>query len=92
MGRPEDLDAERRRIVRRLAFLTWGLRILAGLLAVGGGAILAWMLSLTGMPFVRTWVNVSLLLILVPVAVHLWPGRKPWRKGEDGAPDEGGDP
>jgi hypothetical protein len=84
MGRPEDLDEERRRIVRRLTLLTWGARLLALLLAVGGGAILAWMLSLTGMPFMRTWLNASLLLILVPVGVHLWPGPKPWRKDEDG--------
>ncbi len=80
---PDDFDAERRRIVRKLEWLTWGARILAVLLAVGGGALLAWMLTLAGLPFFRTWLNVSLLLILVPLAVHLWPGPKPWEKDDD---------
>ena len=83
MTSPEDFDAERRKIVRKLGLLTWGARGLALLLAVGGGALLAWMLSLAGLPFLRTWVNVSLLLILVPVAVHLWPGPKPWERTDE---------
>ena len=78
MPRPEDFDEERRRIVRRVGRLVWGARVLAVLLAVGGGALLAWMLTLAGFPFLRTWLNVSLLLILIPVGVHLWPGPKPW--------------
>ena len=81
--RPEDFDAERRKIVRKLGFLTWGARLLAVLLALGGGALLAWMLSLAGFPFMRTWLNVSLLLILIPIGVHLWPGPKPWEKDDD---------
>ncbi|MFO7892989.1 MAG: hypothetical protein R6U63_04580 [Longimicrobiales bacterium] len=83
MSGPEDFDAERRRIVRKLALLTWGARALAVLLAVGGGALLAWILTGAGFSFMRTWLNVSLLLILVPIAVHLWPGPKPWEKDDE---------
>lgn len=83
MSGPGDYDAERRKIIRKLAWLTWGARLLAVLLAVGGGALLAWMLTLAGLPFLRTWLNVSLLLLLVPIAVHLWPGPKPWKKDDE---------
>ena len=81
--RPDDFDAERRRIVRRVAWMVWSARIAAVLLAIGGGALLAWILSLGGFPFLRTWLNVSLLLILAPIAVHLWPGPKPWEKKDE---------
>lgn len=85
MSEPEDFDAERKKIVRKLGLLTWGMRGLAVLLAAAGGALLAWILIGAGFPFLRTWVNVSLLLLAIPVAVHLWPGPKPWeRDDEDG--------
>lgn len=79
----EELDAERRRIVRKLALLTWGARVLAVLLALGAGALAAWILTGAGLPFIRTWLTLSTLLIAVPVAVHLWPGPRPWEKDEE---------
>jgi uncharacterized membrane protein len=74
---PEDFDAERRRIIRQVGFLTWGVAVLAVILAVGGGAVLAWLLIGAGFPFLRTWLIVSLLLLGIPAAVHLWPGPGP---------------
>mgnify|MGYP001048680419 CR=1 FL=1 len=83
MSGPEDLDQERRRIVRKVRLLTWGVAGLAVLLAIGGGALLAWFLTGAGFPFLRTWVILSLLLLAVPGLVHLWPGPRPWEAGGD---------
>lgn len=77
MTSPEDFDRERRRILRRMDLITWGLGAAAVLLAVAGGALLAWIFTGAGFPFLRTWLIASLLLLLVPVAVHVapWPRR-----------------
>ena len=40
-----DFDAQRRRIVRRITLLTWSLWGAVAVLALGGGALLAWLLS-----------------------------------------------
>lgn len=83
-----DFDAERKRIVRKVGFLTWGVAGLAGLLAVGGGALLAWILTGAGFPFTRTWLILTLLLLGIPALVHLWPGPRPWVKNEGEKDDE----
>ena len=83
MTGPEDLDAERRRIVRKVRLLTWGVAALAVLLAIGGGALLALLLTGAGFAFLRTWVILSVLLLAVPGLVHLWPGPKPWEGKDD---------
>ncbi|NIP80764.1 MAG: hypothetical protein GWM90_16725 [Gemmatimonadetes bacterium] len=80
MTSPEDLDAERKRIVRKLGLLTWGLIAAAVLLAVAGGALLAWIFTGAGYPFLRTWLIVTLLLLAIPAAVHL----APWPRKKDG--------
>lgn len=74
----DEEDRERRRILRRITLLTWGLAAAAVVLAVAGGALVAWFFSLSGFPFVRTWIIMSLLLLLVPITVHVapWPRRK----------------
>lgn len=82
---PEDYDRERRRIIRQISFLTWGLTGGAIFFAILGGALLAWIFTGAGLPFLRTWLIVSLLLLAIPLAVHLAP--KPWKRGADD--DEG---
>lgn len=82
MNRPEDLDQERRRIVRKISLISWGLAGAAVVLAVGGGALLAWIFTGAGYPFLRTWLTVSVLLLAVPLAVHLAPWPRP-RDGDD---------
>lgn len=79
MKRPEDFDEERRRIVRQVGLITWGLAAAAVVLAVAGGALLAWIFTGAGFPFRRTWLIVSLLLLAIPAAVHLAPR---WGKRE----------
>ena len=83
MKRPEDFDEERRRIVRQVGLISWGLAGAAVLLAVLGGALLAWIFTGAGYPFLRTWLLVSLLLLLIPVAVHLAPWPRPKDEGDD---------
>ena len=82
MSGPEEQDRERRRIIRRITLITWGLGAAAVVLAVLGGALLAWVLMGAGWPFLRSWLIISLLLLLVPLAVHLAPWPKGKRDGE----------
>lgn len=81
MKTPRDYDAERRRIIRQLSVLTWGLVGGALFFAVLGGALVAWILTGAGMPFLRTWLIVSLLLLTIPLTLHVAP--KPWRRKRD---------
>lgn len=83
---PEDYDEERRRIIHQISVLTCGLTAGAVFFAVLGGALLAWIFTGAGLPFFRTWLIVSVLLLAVPAAVHLAP--RPWRKDDAGTPDE----
>jgi uncharacterized membrane protein len=78
MKSPEEFDRDRRRIVRKISLISWGLAVGAGVMAVIGGALLAWILIGAGFPFLRTWLIVSLLLLAIPAAVHLspWPRKK----------------
>jgi hypothetical protein len=84
MKSPEDYDEERRRIIRQISVLTWGLTAGAIFFAILGGLLLGWILTGAGLPFFRTWLIVSLLLLAIPLGVHLAP--KPWRKDEDEEP------
>lgn len=78
MSRQEDFDRERRLIVRKISLISWGLAAGAVVMAVIGGALLAWILIGAGFPFLRTWLMVSVLLLAIPSAVHLapWPRKK----------------
>jgi uncharacterized membrane protein len=88
MNRPDDLDRERRRIVRKISLISWGLALGAVVMAVLGGALLAWVFIGAGFPFLRTWLIVSVLLLAIPLAVHLAP-RPGRRKGPGGTGDGG---
>lgn len=67
----EEFDRERKRILRRLALLTWGVWAAAAGLALAGGALIAWLFQIAGLPFLRTWLIVSVILLAVPAAIHL---------------------
>jgi hypothetical protein len=84
MKSPEDYDEERRRIIRQISVLTWGLTAGAVFFAILGGALLALLTTGAGLPFLRTWLIVSLLLLAIPLAVHLAP--RPRRKTDDEEP------
>lgn len=66
-GKSDPFRAERRRIVRRATWLTLGFFLAAVVVAVVGSAIVAWLLSTTGLPFLKTWIALSIIMIVVPL-------------------------
>lgn len=59
-----------RRAIRRLDFLEWLILFMAAGLAVGGGALVAWILVGSGTTAFRTvWMVSALLLFVVPGAI-----------------------
>jgi hypothetical protein len=56
-----------RRAIRRLDFLEWVILAIAVAMAVGGGALVAWILAGSGNPSFRTvWLITSAVLLIVP--------------------------
>lgn len=72
------------RAARRLDYLEWVILGAAILAAVGGGALVALLLSdLTGLPYRSTWIVASLLLFGVPGTLALRRARREeraWRE------------
>ena len=67
-----DFDEQRRRIIRRMTMLTWGLWGAVAALALAGGALLAWMFrGLAGLPFGALWVLFAFVLVAVPALLHV---------------------
>lgn len=68
-----DHDPERMREAVRRAGLYSALFVVAAVLvAVVGAALVAWLLTFTGMPFGRTWLIVSLVVVLPGLAGAIW--------------------
>jgi hypothetical protein len=55
-----------RRAIRRLDFLEWVILAAAVALAVGGGALVAWLITGSSGSFRSLWMVTSTLLLLVP--------------------------
>lgn len=62
-----DERERQRRILRRATLLTGGLALAAVVMAVVGSALIAWFLSVTGLPFRATWLALTLIVLVVPV-------------------------
>ncbi len=61
----ERARASTRRAVRRLDVLEWVIFIMGAGLSVGGGLVLAWMVTgMTGWDFRWTWIGASLMLFV----------------------------
>jgi hypothetical protein len=73
----EDAGAQRRRrAIRRATLYGHGFLAGAAITTVGGAALVAWMFSRTGLPFLTTWI-VLMAVILVPSLLLLaWRGVK----------------
>jgi integral membrane sensor domain MASE1 len=83
-------DAERevwRRILRRTTFVTYGFLVAAIAIAIGGSALLAWLLIPSGAPFRQTWLVLSVLMLLIPFGIFLI---QRWRE-KMSRPNGGGD-
>lgn len=62
-----DESANRRRILRRATLVTGGFALATVAVAVLGSALIAWFLSVTGLPFRATWLVLSIFVLLVPL-------------------------
>lgn len=82
----DSLAAERearRRIVRRATYYTLGLIAMALVIAAAGSAIVAWFLTLSGLPFRATWLTLTLFVLLVPpLGMAVGALRRRWGKGQ----------
>lgn len=82
-----NFDAERRRILRRLSMLTWGLWATVAVLAVLGGLVVAWLFrGLFGLSFPVLWLLGAVVLVAVPAAAQAVMARRvpPGNGPEDG--------
>ncbi len=63
---------EMQRAIRRLDALEWVILFAAVGFALGGGALVAWIVSAgTGLAFRPTWIVLSILLLVVPGSIVL---------------------
>jgi FtsH-binding integral membrane protein len=62
----------RRRIHRKATLYTYGFMLAAIGVAFGGSALVAWLLSTTGLPFVRTWIVLSVVVLLPSLLGIVW--------------------
>jgi hypothetical protein len=66
----EGTREEVEKAIRNLDALEWVILIFAVGMALGGGALVAWILSVgTALPFRLTWAVLSVLLLLIPAFV-----------------------
>jgi len=83
---PADHDEERRRILRQLTLWTWLYGGLAVVLAIGTGALVAWLFHHAGLPFRTTWLVATAVIAGVPVLIHLVQAFREKKKGRE--PDD----
>ncbi len=99
-GGPPDDDPfkgtreEMEKAIRRLDALEWVILFFATGMALGGGALVAWILSVgTALPFRLTWAVLSVLLLVIPAFVVFGKeARERVRKRPPGKQDPPGDP
>lgn len=73
----EGTREEMQRAIRRLHVLEYLILLAVAVLAVGGGALAAFVLSAgTDLPFGFTWVTISVVLVVVPAAFVFGKGRQ----------------
>lgn len=87
-GAPGDREA-RRRILRRASLFTLGFSLAAIAVAVAGSALVAWFLSITGLPFRATWLSLSGFVLAVPLAGQLVGAVRERRRGSGGQGTQG---
>ncbi len=87
--RREEFERRRRAILRRATVYTWGFLGVGLAIAVGGSALVAWLMARTGLPFLATW-GVITGIVLLPSLIGLVVRavRERSRRHGDGPPDE----
>jgi hypothetical protein len=72
-GNGRDPGAEvRRRIVFRATLYVYGFMIAAIVVAVGGAALVALLVARAGLPFVKTWIVLSVVILLPSLLMLVW--------------------
>lgn len=61
-----------RQIITRAAVYTYGFLAAGFAVAIGGSALVAWFLHRAGMPFLPTWLAISIIVLLPPMLVFVW--------------------
>jgi ABC-type Fe3+ transport system permease subunit len=56
-----------RRALRRAALYSYGLFAAAVVVSLAGAALIAWLLTRVGFPFVATWLTVAAVMLLIPL-------------------------
>lgn len=72
MSSPIDQDRVRRQILRRATLYTVGFLGAGLFIALAGAALVAWMLGRVGLPFMRTWLIVTLIVVLPGLIAATW--------------------
>jgi hypothetical protein len=82
---------EMEKAIRRLDALEWVILFFATGMALGGGALVAWILSVgTALPFRLTWAVLSVLLLVIPAFVVF--GKEARDRARKRPPEENGPP
>ena len=89
MRQEDEAAAERRRIIRRATFYTWGLFASAMVVAFGGSALIALFVRVPGVSFVRRWLAISALVLVPATILYLIQRYRESRRAARG-PDSGG--
>jgi len=71
-GEHDEARGRIRQIIARAALYTYGFLAAGFAVAIGGSAIVAWFLHRAGMPFLATWLAVSIIVLLPPMLVFVW--------------------
>lgn len=68
-----DSNAEaRRKIVARATLYLYAFLAAAIVVAVGGAALLAWLLTGVGLPFRETWIVLAIIIVLPSIVILVW--------------------
>ena len=71
-----------RRALRRATLYSYGLFAAAVIVAVAGAALVAWILSRLGFPFLLTWLILAAVMLIIPlIAVAVGAVRERGRPG-----------
>ena len=72
MSRRDDYADARRQIMRRATLYSIGFLVAGLVIAVVGAAFVAWLLSRVGLPFTRTWLIVTAIIVLPGLLATIW--------------------
>jgi uncharacterized membrane protein YeiH len=67
-----DDEAARQRAIRRATRYTYGFLASAVVTAVGGGALIAWLFTRSGLPFLKTWIVVIAIVVVPSLLGLVW--------------------